>query len=348
MTSLRRLVVALLAGFVAPATALAQTVQNPTLRRAQQAYDNLEYRQVLTLAQAALRERLTGPERARAYELLGFTYGAMDSILKAVDAFKQLVLIDPERQLDPNRVSPKAYSAFDVALRQVLLVRQLRVDSTSFVGGQGAVPIRFTVTQPARVVTRAVGSEGRFLIDSSAWNGQVNLTWPARLANGDPVPAGSYTVVVDARLGQNTFAASQPVRLSHGRVDTLAHLTSLPGYEYLPETEVPPQSWRPLGLAFLYTGGAVVGTVGLESSSLGSGSKRELAVVGGAALVTGLVMTLRKPAPRPAAANILYNRLLRDQIARRNQEIAKENVARRQQVQLTVVPLPKPGAAGVR
>ncbi len=348
MTSLRRLVVALLAGFVAPATALAQTVQNPTLRRAQQAYDNLEYRQVLTLGQAALRERLTGPERARAYELLGFTYGAMDSILKAVDAFKQVVLIDPERQLDPNRVSPKAYSAFDVALRQVLLVRQLRVDSTSFVGGQGAVPIRFTVTQPARVVTRAVGSEGSFLIDSSAWNGQVNLTWPARLANGDPVPTGSYTVVVDARLGQNAFAASQPVRVSHGRVDTLAHLTSLPGYEYLPETEVPPQSWRPLGLAFLYTGGAVVGTVGLESSSLGSGSKRELAVVGGAALVTGLVMTLRKPAPRPATANILYNRLLQDQIARRNQEIAKENVARRQQVQLTVVPLPKPGAAGVR
>src|SRR5436309_8763942 len=315
-----------LAGLAVPVVAAGQAAQNATVRRAQQAYDNLEYRQVLTLARAALRERLTGAERARAYELLGFTYGAMDSILKAVDAFKQVVLIDPERQLDPNRVSPKAYSAFDVALRQVLLVRQLRVDSTSFVGGQGAVPIRFTVTQPARVVTRAVGSEGSFLIDSSAWNGQVNLTWPARLANGDPVPAGSYTVVVDARLGQNTFAASQPVRVSHGTVDTLPFLMSLPGYQYLPETEVPPQSWRPLGLAFLYTGGALVGTVGLESSTLGSSSKRELAVVGGATLVTGLVMTLRKPAPRPAAANILYNRLWRDQIARRNQDIAKENV----------------------
>jgi hypothetical protein len=340
--------VILLAGLVTPVALRAQAVQNATLRRAQQAYDNLEYRQVLTLAQAALRERLTGPERARAYELLGFTFGAMDSILKAVDAFKQVVLIDPERQLDPNRVSPKAYSAFDVALRQVLLVRQLRVDSTSFVGGQGAVPIRFTVTQPARVVTRAVGSDGSFLIDSSAWNGQVNLRWPARLANGDPVPAGSYTVVVDARLGQNAFSASQPVRLSHGLVDTLSHLTSLPGYQYLPETEVPPQSWRPLGLAFLYTGGAIVGTLGLESSSLGSGSKRELAVVGGAALITGFVMTLRKPAPRPADANILYNRLLRDQIARRNQEISKENIARRQQVQLTIVPLPKPAAGSVR
>src|SRR5213595_3453305 len=136
-----------LAGLAVPVVAVGQAAQNATVRRAQQAYDNLEYRQVLTLARAALRERLTGPERARAYELLGFTYGAMDSILKAVDAFKQVVLIDPERQLDPNRVSPKAYSAFDVALRQVLLVRQLRVDSTSFVGGQGggAVPIRFKI-----------------------------------------------------------------------------------------------------------------------------------------------------------------------------------------------------------
>ncbi len=340
---------ALLVGFAAPAAAGAQTGQNATLRRAQQAYDNLEYRQVVSLAQAALRERLTGPERARAYELLGFTYGALDSILRAVDAFKQVVLIDPERQLDPNRVSPKAYSAFDVALRQVLLVRQLRIDSTSFVGGRGAVPIRFTVTQPARVVTRAIGTGGgSYVIDSGAWNGQVNLSWPARLANGDPVPAGNYTVVVEARLGQNAFSASQPIRVSHGSVDTLPSLTSLPGYQYLPETEVPPQSWRPLGLAFLYTGGALVGTLGLESSSLGSSSKRELAVVGGAALLTGFVMTLRKPAPRPAAANILYNRLLRDQIARRNQDIAKENVARRQQVQLTLVPLAKPSGAGPR
>jgi hypothetical protein len=337
-------VVALLVGLALPGPARAQvapTTSNATLRRAQQAYDNLEYRQVLSLARAALRERLSGAERARAYELLGFTYGAMDSILKAVDAFKQVVLIDPERQLDPNRVSPKAYSAFDVALRQVLLVRQLRVDSVSFVGGQGAVPVRFTVTQPARVVVRAIATSGTVGIDSGAWNGQVNLRWPARLPGGNPVAAGTYTVVVDARLGQNTFSASQPVRVSHGRVDTLPSITSLPGYQFLPETEIPPQSWRPVGLAFLYTGGALVGTLGLEGSRLGSSSKRELGLVGGAALVTGFVMMLRKPAPRPAEANILYNRLLRDQIARRNQDIAKENVARRQQVQVTVTPLPK-------
>ena len=334
---------------LAPAAGRAQALQNATLRRAQQAYDNLEYRQALAFGQAALRERLAGAERARAYEVVAFSYAALDSILKAVDAFKQMVLIDPERQLDPNRVSPKAYSAFDVALRQVLLVRQLRIDSTSFVAGQGAVPIRFMVTQPARVVTRAIGVGGgggpaNFLVDSSAWNGQVNVSWSPRLPNGDPVPAGSYTVVVEARLGQNTFSASQQIRVTHGRVDTLPHLTSLPGYQYLPETEIPAQTWRPLGLAFLYTGGALIGTLGLESSSLGASSKRELGVVGAAALVTGFVMTLRRPAPRPAEGNILYNRLLTEQIARRNADIAKENVARRQQVQLTIGPSLKTGA----
>src|SRR3989441_11337158 len=122
---------------VAPALC-AQTVQNATLRRAQQAFDNLDYRRALTLGQASLRERLTGFERGRAYELLGFTYSGMDSILKAVDAFKQVVLIEPERDLDPTRTSPKALSAFQVALTQILVVRQLRVDSVEFIGGQGA------------------------------------------------------------------------------------------------------------------------------------------------------------------------------------------------------------------
>src|SRR2546430_13083265 len=87
------------------------------------------------------------------------------------------------------------------------LVRQLRVDSVSFVGGQGAVPIRFTVTQPARVVARAIGSGASVVIDSGAWNGQVNLRWPARLPGGDPVPAGADTAAVDPRPRHNTASA---------------------------------------------------------------------------------------------------------------------------------------------
>lgn len=324
---------------LAPTAVGAQAVRNPTLRRAQQAHENLEYRRALALGQAALRERLTGFERARAYELLGFTYSGLDSILRAVDAFKQVVLLEPERELDPNRTSPKALSAFQVALTQVLVVRQLRVDSTEFIGGQGAVAMRYTVTQPARVVTRIVGGQAPVRIDSSVASGQVNLRWPARLATGDPMPAGSYTVVVEATVGQNSFSASQPIRITHGVVDTLSHLTGLPGYEYLPETELPPKSWRPMGLALVYTGIAFAGTAALNAGDLGSASFREAGLVGGGVIMAGFVMTLKKPAPQPARGNILYNRLLREQIARRNAEIAQENVRRRQQVALSVVPV---------
>lgn len=328
--------------------ASAQTIQNATLRRAQSAFDNLDYRQALTLGRSALRERLTGYERARAYELLGFTYSGMDSILKSVDAFKQVVLLEPERQLDPNRTSPKALSAFQVALTQVLVVRQLVVDSVTFVGGQGggAVPIRYTVTQPARVITRVLGGGGAtsMRIDSTVATGQVNIRWPARTAMGDPLPAGNYTIVVDAAVGQNSFSTSQPIRIAHGVVDTVEHLTSLPGYSYLPETEVPPKSWKPMGLALVYTGAALAGTSALSSGDLGKVSLREGAVIGTGIVIAGFVMTLKKPAPQPARGNILYNELLREQIARRNAEIAQENTRRRQQVALTVAPVKTGGA----
>lgn len=320
----------------------AQTIRNATLRRAQQAFENLEYRQALASARASLRERLTGYERGRAYEILGFTYAAMDSILEAVDAFKSVILIEPEKELDPNRTSSKALSAFQVALTQVLVVRGLRVDSTVFVAGQGAVGVQYTVTQPSRVLTRVTGGAlaGRSLrIDSTVANGQVNIRWPARQPNGDPLPAGTYNVIVEAHVGQNTFSASRAIRITHGAVDTLPHLTSLPGYEYLPETEVPPKSWRPMGLALVYTGIALAGTSALSHGELGSVSMREAGVIGGGLMVAGFIVTLRKPAPRPARGNILYNRLLREQLAGRNAEIAQENIRRRQQLEVRVVPV---------
>jgi len=62
----------------------------------------------------------------------------LDSLTKAVDAFKQVVFIDPERSLDPNKVPAKTYATFEVALRQVLVVRQLQIDSGAFVAGRAA------------------------------------------------------------------------------------------------------------------------------------------------------------------------------------------------------------------
>jgi len=343
---MRSSVLLLIGVLCVPAAVPAQAApapQNATLRAAIQAYENLDFARAITLARRALGERMAGPDQARAYELLGFSYSATDSQVKAVDAFKQAILLDPDRQLDANRVSPKITSLFYSALGQVLVVRQLQVDSARFVGGQGAVPLRFTVTSPARVRVRAVSGSTSLLVDSAVLTGAVNLRWLARLPNGDPVPAGTWLVVVEATSAQNTFSASRSLRVTYSAVDTLPHVTSLPGYKELPETEVPPQSWRPLGLAFLFTGGAAAGAIALNNGGLGSAPGRELVGVSIVTLAAGFVMTLRKPAPRPAEGNILYNRLLREQLVQRNADIARENVKRRQQVQLTVVPLPKPG-----
>jgi hypothetical protein len=312
--------------------AQAPKPKSATLRQALQAYDNLDFTSAIALARRALTERLTGSDQAQAYELLGFGFAAVDSQAKAVDAFKQAILLDPDRQLDQSKVSPKITSLFYSAMGQVLVVRQLRVDSARFIPGQGSVPLRFTVTSPARVRVRAVSGPTALLIDSVVTTGTVNMGWSARLRSGDPVPGGAWLIVVEATAGQNSFSASQSVLVTQGAVDTLPHLSSLEGYQELPETEVPPQSWRPLGLAFLFTTATAVGVVALHSGDLGSAPGTGLATVGAVTIGT-------------AAGNILYNKLLREQLAQRNADIAKENVKRRQQVVLSVVPLPPPSGS---
>lgn len=162
------------------------------------------------------------------------------------------------------------------------------------------------------------------------------------MAGGDPVTPGTWRILVEAfGSGQYTTSAYQDVQITAGAVDTLPHLTALPGYSELPATEIPPQSGRPLGIALLYTGFAGAGALALNNGDLGTATGREIGVAAGAALITGFVMMLRKPAPRPALGNIQYNRLLKEQLARRNADITLQNAQLRRQVQLTAVPIPK-------
>jgi hypothetical protein len=323
-----------LGAFLSPVLAQASA----TLRRANQAYNSLSYSQAILLARQASRERLNPEEQARAFELLAFSYASLDSTRQATEAFKQALLLNPDRALDPGRISPKITSAFALALAQVLVLRDLRVDSAVFIAGAGALPIRFTVTRTARLRTRLVGPGGQITVDSALGEGPVRLQWNGLLANGLPPQAGTYRLIVEASAGRDSYAASIPMRIDPGSVDTLAHLTSLPGYGLLPETVVPPRSWKPVGLALMATSVALGGSLALESSKLGGGGRREILTVGAGAALVGLFATMKKPAPVPARANILYNSLVREQLARRNAEIAAENSARRRQVRLAVIP----------
>ncbi|HEV7365537.1 MAG TPA: tetratricopeptide repeat protein [Gemmatimonadales bacterium] len=311
---------------------------NPTLRRAGQAYNNLSFAQAITLVRQASRERLGSDDQARAYELLGFSYASLDSTRQATEAFKQALLLNPDRALDAARVSPKITSAFALALAQVLVLRDLRIDTSEFVAGVGSLPIRFTVTRTARLRTRLVGPGGEITVDSALGEGAVRLHWNGLLAGGQPPARGVYRVIVEASAGRDSYAASLPLRIDAGAVDTLPHLKSLPGYDLLPETVVPPRSWKPVGLALMATSVALGSSLALESSKLGGGGRREILTIGTGAALVGLLATMKKPAPVPARANILYNSLVREQLARQNAEIAAENAARRRQVKLAIVP----------
>ena len=326
-------------GIASPLTAQ----DNPTLRRASQAYNNLSFGEAITLARQASKERLSAEDQARAHELLAFSYASLDSTRQATEAFKQLLLLNPDRGLDAGRVSPKITGAFALAMAQVLVLRDLHIDSTEFVAGSGSLPIRFTVTRTARLRTRLIGPGGEITVDSALAEGPVRLEWNGLLANGQPPVQGMYRVIIEANAGRDSYAASLPLRIEPGAVDTLPYLTSLPGYDLLPETVVPARSWKPVGLALMATSVALGGSLALESSKLGGGGRREILTIGTGAALVGLLATVKKPAAVPARANILYNSLVREQLARRNAEIAAENAARRRQVKLAIMPQGRTG-----
>jgi hypothetical protein len=317
-------------------TSVAHSQDNATLRQAQQAYDALDFSNAVTLARQALQQRLGRDDQIIAHELLGFAYGALDSTRQAVDHFRQLIFINPDREPDVNMVSPRITSLYASALGQVLVVRRLRVDSTSFVAGQGNLDIQFQLSRPARAIGRVVGSGYDAVIDTQLVAGTGRFEWRAETDAGEPVPAGDYQVIITAVEADNEFSVPTDVRVTHAPVDTADMLTSLPGYSYLPESEIPPRDWKPLGISVLYAGLASGAAIALESNALGE-SEREVLGVSVLAVVTGFIMSVKKPDPRPVQANIRYNELLRENLAQRNEEIARDNAGRRRQTRLTIV-----------
>jgi hypothetical protein len=210
------------------------------------------------------------------------------------------------------------------------------MDSLRIVAGVQFVPLSFAVTRAARIRARIVGGGREALLDSSRAEGAVRLQWNGLMADGLPPASGNYRLVVEASAGRDSYAASFPLRIDAGAVDTVAHLSALAGYDLLPESVVPPRSWRPFALASL-AAGVVAGTsLALENGRLGGGGRRELLSVSVGTMTLGLLASLKRPAPIPAPANMRYNALVREQLARRNAELSAQNTARRRQVQLTI------------
>jgi hypothetical protein len=206
------------------------------------------------------------------------------------------------------------------------------------VAGAGSAPVRFEVSRNASVVTRAVGQGLSLPVDSEITSGATVVRWSGLRADGSPVAAGDYQIIVTASEGENQYSRPIDVTVRHGPVDTLGHITSLPDFSFQPESVSPPRNWRPLGLSVLFTGLTAGASLALENTTLGGGKRREVGAVSALALITGLVLSIRKPDPQPVEANIRYNKLLRQQIAQQNAAIAQANRQRLAQVMLIVTP----------
>jgi hypothetical protein len=211
------------------------------------------------------------------------------------------------------------------------------VDSSVFVSGQGVVPINFNVSRPSRVITRVTGSGFDAVVDSQLVGATGGIRWSAQDGDGDPIPAGRYQILVTAIEGTSEFSVPITIDVRHGAVDTVAHLTSLPGYDKLAEMESPPRDWKPLGISVLYAGLSTGAAYALSNPDLGDNWRGGAMSVSLAAVATGFIMSIRKPEPRPVDANIRYNLLLDQQLAQQNLQIGLDNEQRRRQVRLTVV-----------
>jgi hypothetical protein len=249
----------------------------------------------------------------------------------------QMILIDPDRSPDTEALPPRLVGLFNQALEQVLIVRGLLVDSTTFVAGQAdRVVLHYEVSRPAVAELRVLGPGVDHVIESVVANpGPSRFNWDG-LLDGAPVPEGDFQLIVTAQEGRNQYQRSTSFRVAHAPVDTLPFLTSLPGFQKLPETERPPRDWRPLGIATLLTGAAGGAALALSHPSF-EGARVELGLSALVSIGTGLALSLRQPEARAVPAAIRYNALVDQTLVDRNEDIAAANVERRRLVELTVV-----------
>jgi hypothetical protein len=312
-----------------------------SLRRARAAYVDLKYDSAVVLTRRAIDAgRLSRSDLASAYELLGFAAASLDSNALALAAFRELITLEPDREPDAVRVSPRITALYSLALGQVLVVRRLRADSATLVAGQRPFPIRFQVSRSARVTARVVGAGLEMLFDSLSLAGDGTAAWRLLRPDGTPVGSGRYDIVIEAVAGRERAQGGITLQVTATAQDTLPHFTALPGNPERPEYERPRKDWSPLGRSVLYmTFGAGL-TAALPQRGLASNLPRELLYAGAGGVSLGLVLSLRRPEPRPIQLAIDYNRVVRDLLARNNADIATQNEMLRRQVVMIVVPVP--------
>lgn len=310
--------------------------QNPTVQLARTAFADFDFPTALRHARQAVGQNLDEADLVDAYEILGYSFGALDSADQAVRILAEMILLDPEREPDEQMLPPRLVSLFNQALGQVLVVRHVLVDSATFVAGSGYMTLRYEVSRPAMARLTLISAGRPAVIDSQRVNpGRQRFDWPAT-SDGQPIGSGTYHLIVEVADGRNTYQAATDIRVSHAPLDSLTHIDRLEGFDRVPETRMPPRDWRPLGVAALLAGAGSGAALALSNADL-SGGRTELVGVGILTLGAGIIRSLRRPDAQVIPEAVLLNSLIRQQVAETNRRIAQDNEELRRRVRLTIV-----------
>lgn len=96
--------------------ALLRGAADPDLAAAEAAYDEAHYEEVLPAVRRALQHLLTGADKKRAFELEAFTQAAFDERNASVEAFRQVLGLDPAYEPDAS-AGPKVRAYWEHARR---------------------------------------------------------------------------------------------------------------------------------------------------------------------------------------------------------------------------------------
>lgn len=132
----------------------AAASQAADVETAEQLYAKLDYEQANAVAERVVkRSGLSHDQLVRAYRVLAVTYAVLDKEDQARDAFLQLLVFDPDYQVDPN-LGPKVNTPFMEArgsLRSLPSKPGIDVSANVSIGGG---TLRVTTRDPTRIVKR--------------------------------------------------------------------------------------------------------------------------------------------------------------------------------------------------
>lgn len=333
MMALRRewtVVLALVA--LVPPRAMAQGGED-FVTRGVRAYHNVQLDLAASVLRRALAESLSVASRVRALTFLGATEVLRGASYQraAVEAFRDVLLLDPTQRPDQLVFPPRVVSVFEV-VRQ--MTKAVRVDPHE---AEGAFVAAVYATSSHEIVALVVREDGRLVrtLYVGPAGDSLELRWDGRDSANAYVAPGRYLLRVGSRLSSTGPIVRQvqlPLETELVVPDTLPLPDPLGAAQLLPEN----YTWT-AGLRSLMLGLAAGGAVLVLPSLVADGAEPSDArfVVAGAVSLAGLVGLVTQPGRR-LPRNIAENERRRDEWRQRREATAAENVERRGAIRFAV------------